>query len=162
VAEPRAVVNTSPLVLLAAADVLLLLPQVLGQVLLPAAVLEEVVAGKDLPPALQDLKSAAWLHIEPSVPVAAEVAGWDLGSGETQVLALALSRGAAEVVLDDRQARRCARSLGLATTGTLGIILRAKRRGLIFAARPILQKLLDHGLYLAHDLVEASLAEAGE
>jgi predicted nucleic acid-binding protein len=65
--------------------------------------------------------------------VAAEVAGWDLGSGETQVLALALSRGGPEVVLDDRQARRCARSLGLATTGTL-----------------------------AHDLVEASLAEAGE
>ena len=72
------------------------------------------------------------------------------------------SGGNAEVVLDDRQARRCARSLGLATTGTLGIILRAKRRGFIPAARPIIQKLLDRGLYLAHDLVEASLAEAGE
>jgi predicted nucleic acid-binding protein len=162
VAEPRPVVNASPLIFLAAADALPLLPQVVGEILLPGAVLDEILAGKEMPPVLHDLPSTAWVRIEASVQVPAEVAGWDLGSGETQVLALALARGNAEVVLDDLQARRCARSLGLPMTGTLGVILRAKRRGLIPAARPIIEKLLDRRLYLAHELVEASLAEVGE
>jgi predicted nucleic acid-binding protein len=162
VAEPRAVVNTSPIIFLAAADVLFLLPQVVGEILVPEAVLEEILSRKELPPSLQRLPSTAWAHIEASVEVPEEVAGWDLGLGETQVLALAVSRGGAEVVLDDLQARRCARSLGLPTTGTLGVILRAKRHGFIPAARPIIGTLLERGLYLAHDLVEASLAEVGE
>jgi predicted nucleic acid-binding protein len=162
VAEPRSVVNTSPIVLLAAADALSLLPQVVGEILLPDAVVEEIVAGKILPPALAGLRSSSWVHVEPRVPVPAEVAGWDLGLGETQVLALALARGGVQVVLDDLQARRCAQSLGLPTTGTLGVILRAKRRRLIPAARPVLEKLVDRGLYLAHELMEMSLAEVGE
>lgn len=161
-AEPRSVVNTSPIILLAAADALSLLPQVVGEILLPYAVVEEIVAGKILPPALAGLRSSSWVHIEPSVPVPAEVAGWDLGLGETQVLALAIARGGAQVVLDDLQARRCALSLGLPTVGTLGIILRAKRSRLIPAARPIVEKLVDCGIYLAHELVEMALAEVGE
>jgi predicted nucleic acid-binding protein len=162
VSEASFVVNASPLILLAAVDALFLLPQLTGTVLVPVAVLGEVLAAREAHPALQSLSTTAWVRIEPAVPVPAEVAGWDLGAGETQVLALALSRGGTEVILDDLQARRCSRSLGLPTTGTLGLILRAKRRGFIPAARPVVEKLLEHRLYLAHDLVEAALAEVGE
>jgi predicted nucleic acid-binding protein len=162
VIEARFVVNASPLIFLAAVDALFLLPQLVGEVLLPGAVLGEVLASKEPHPALQRLASTAWVRVEPDIAVPAEVAGWDLGAGETQVLAIALSRGGTEVVLDDLQARRCSRSLGLPTTGTLGLILRAKRRGFIPAARPMLEKLLEHRFYLGHDLIEASLAEVGE
>jgi predicted nucleic acid-binding protein len=162
VAEPRSVVNASPLIFLAAVDALFLLPQLAHGVLVPGAVLDEVLAGKELHPALQGLSSTPWAQITPSLAVPAEVAGWDLGGGETQVLALALSLRDAEVVLDDLQARRCARSVGLLTTGTLGLILRAKRRGLISAARPLIENFLERRFYLAHELVEASLAEVGE
>jgi predicted nucleic acid-binding protein len=162
VTEARFVVNASPLIFLTAIDALELLPLLAGKVLLPEAVLGEVMARKDPHPALVTLPSKPWMRIEASVPVPAEVAGWDLGAGETQVLALGLRRGGAELVLDDLQARRCAGSLGLSTTGTLGVVLRAKRRGFIPAARPLIESLLEQRFYLAHDFVEAALAEVGE
>jgi predicted nucleic acid-binding protein len=160
--ESRFVVNASPLIFLAAIDALQLLPRLAHQVLLPEAVLREVLAKAEPRLSLQILSSTAWVRIEPDVVVPDEVASWDLGAGETQVLAFGRSRGGIELVLDDRQARRCAESLGLTTTGTLGLILRAKWRGIIPAARPLVEGLIEHRLYLAHDLVEAALAEVGE
>jgi predicted nucleic acid-binding protein len=160
--ESRFVVNASPLIFLAAIDALQLLPQLVDHVLLPEAVLGEVLAKAEPRLSLPILSSTAWVRIEPDVAVPDEVASWDLGAGETQVLAFGQSRGGVELVLDDRQARRCAESLGLPTTGTLGLILRAKRRGFIPAARPLVEGLLKHRLYLAHELVEAALAEVGE
>lgn len=161
-ADGRFVVNASPLILLAAIDELSLLPKLVGEVLVPAAVLSEVRAGRDPRPSLLRLGGETWLKIEPSLALPEDIAGWDLGEGESQVLALALSRPGSEAVLDDRQARRCAESLGVPVTGTLGIVLRAKRHGLIPAARPLVERLLQHQLYLSPDLVEEALAEIGE
>lgn len=160
--ESRFVVNASPLIFLAAIDALPLLPRFVAQVLLPEAVLGEVLAKAEPRLSLQILSSTAGVHIERDVAVPDEVASWDLGAGETQVLAFGRSLGGVELVLDDRQARRCAEALGLPTTGTLGLILRAKRRGFIPAARPVVERLIEHRLYVAHDLVEAALAEVGE
>ena len=46
--------------------------------------------------------------------------------------------------------------------GTLGVILRARRAGLVPAARPLVEGLLDSGSYLAADLVRQALAKVGE
>jgi predicted nucleic acid-binding protein len=162
VADPRFVVNASPLIFLAAVDVLSLLPQLASEVLIPAAVLAEVLAAKEPRAALQSLPTTPWARIEPASPVPSEIAGWDLGAGETHVLTVALTRPGAEVVIDDLQARRCAQALGLPKTGTLGVILRAKQRGLIPAARPLVEALRLHRFFLAHELLEATLAEVGE
>jgi len=67
-----------------------------------------------------------------------------------------------EAVLDDLQARRCARGLGILATGTLGVILRAKQAGLISTARPLVEDLLRKGLYLSRAVVESALGEVGE
>lgn len=66
------------------------------------------------------------------------------------------------VALDDLQARNCAKSLGIPVVGTLGILLRAKKSGLIAAARPLIEELLGRQLYLSRDLIEKGLAEVGE
>lgn len=113
-------------------------------------------------PSLHSLKALEWLRIEPDLPLPEEIAGWDLGAGESQVLAYADVNSQFEAVLDDLQARRCARALRILTTGTLGIILRAKKRGLVPRARPIVEELIQTGMYLDPDLVESTLAEVGE
>ena len=64
-----------------------------------------------------------------------------LGDGEKQVLALGLERPAALLLLDDRHARRQARALGLQISGTLGVLLLAKERGLLGAVKPVLDRL---------------------
>lgn len=156
------VVNASPLIFLAHIDGLALLSRLSVKVVVPSAVLKEVFAGDDLHPSLRQVESASWLSVEPDVLLPVEIAGWDLGSGESQVLAVASLNAGCEAVLDDLQARRCARSLGIATTGTLGIVLRAKKAGLIPAARPLVEELLQTRMYLSRALAESALADVGE
>jgi predicted nucleic acid-binding protein len=85
-----------------------------------------------------------------------------LGPGETQVITQAVRHGANRIVIDDLEARRCAKAMGLSMIGTLGIIGRAKAVGLIHQAGPIVQRLLDTGLYASDDIVQVLLREVGE
>ena len=64
-----------------------------------------------------------------------------LGNGEKEVLALGLETPGCLLVLDDRNARRHAEAEGLEITGTLGILVLAKERGVIDTVRPILDRL---------------------
>ncbi|HEY0514296.1 MAG TPA: DUF3368 domain-containing protein [Thermoanaerobaculia bacterium] len=154
----RWVVNASPLIFLAQIDALSLLKQLADEVLVPFSVRDEVLApkGEKLPIELPD-----WLSLRGDLPLPPEIAGWDLGAGESQVLAHAL-RSDSEAVLDDFEGRQCARALGVPMTGTLGVILRAKKSKLIPVARPLLEELLRKGLYLSRELLEQALREVGE
>ena len=66
-----------------------------------------------------------------------------LGNGEKEVLALGLETPDHLLVLDDRNARRYGNAAGLEITGTLGILVLAKERGVIETVRPILDHLQD-------------------
>jgi predicted nucleic acid-binding protein len=103
----------------------------------------------------------SWLLLREDLPLPAEIAGWDLGAGESQVLVHTVISGD-EAVLDDLQGRRCARALGVPATGTLGVILRARKLGMIPAARPLIEELLHGGLYLSRELVQQALRDVGE
>jgi len=65
----------------------------------------------------------------------------DLGPGESQVLALALEMPGTTVILDDSLARRTAEALHIPLTGTLGVLLSAKRKGLMGEIAPVLDHL---------------------
>lgn len=80
--------------------------------------------GRDI---IRDVRSDKHFQIVESSKVGEELLGWDLGAGETQVIAAAKARAADKVVLADREARRCARALGLRVIGMLGIVGRAKK-----------------------------------
>lgn len=86
----------------------------------------------------------------------------NLGAGERQVLTLALETADAICVLDDALARRVAIVLKLRITGTLGILIDAKRAGLIEAVRPQLDQLHSLGFRLAAHTRAAVLKMAGE
>ena len=73
----------------------------------------------------------------------------DLGAGEREAIALALETAADLVVLDDQAGRRLARARGLQVTGTVGVLIEARSRGLLPALRPELDRLRDAGLWMA-------------
>lgn len=75
---------------------------------------------------------------------------------------MAAHLGAVRVVLDDLEARRCAKSMGIRMIGSLGIIVKAKQRGLITQAKPIIEHLPRVGLYLNDAVVAKALDQAGE
>ena len=77
-------------------------------------------------------------------------------------MALARLSGDALILMDDGLARAHARGLGLRITGTLGVILRAKREGRITAVAPLLRQLQDEGFRIAPATRAEVLRLAGE
>ncbi|GMV58064.1 MAG: hypothetical protein AMXMBFR72_11760 [Betaproteobacteria bacterium] len=155
------VVNTSPLILLGKIGQLDLLEALAPQVLVPAAVVEELTAGADRDPEGPSMLTWAQARSAQNVPVPQSIAGWDLGAGESQVLAHCLG-SRKRAVLDDAEARAAARVHGVRLIGTLGVILRARRANLIPAARPVIERLQERGAFLSDDLVRLALAKVGE
>jgi predicted nucleic acid-binding protein len=132
------------------------------EVIVPDKVIDEIRAYGASDPTVQMTQKAVWLKTVPSPMFSAAIASWNLGEGESSVLAVASGRADVEVVLDDRAARRRAEGLGLTVRGTAGIVLLARQDGLIPAARPVIEGLRRSGLYLTDDFVDQILALVGE
>ena len=158
----RAIVNASPLIFLGNAGFLHFLQVAAGEILVPSSVVEELRRGGTREPAAKAIESCDWLRIVEAPPVPPLVLAWDLGSGESAVLAYAFANPDTIAVLDDLAGRRCAETLGIPVTGTLGLVLIAKRRGMISAARPVLDVLRDSGMYLSSAVLDRALALVGE
>lgn len=94
--------------------------------------------------------------------IAQEIANWDLGKGESEVLSLALKSPGYAAIIDDRAARRCSQTLGITTIGTGRLLILAKQRGLIPLVSTRLQALRDAGLWLSDDLVSLLKQQAEE
>lgn len=156
------VVNASPLILLGKAKKLVLLGQIGKQIIVPEAVVHEVSAKEDGQPILNFLKADARFMVQEKIEVPNHLLAWDLGTGETQVIALALELNPERVVLDDMEARKCAKSFDLNVIGTLGLVARAKHLGIIKQAKPVFQELFDSGMYIDSTLLNSILVELGE
>ncbi len=159
----RLIVNASPLIFLWRVDGLGWLTALSrNKVLLPKAVVSEVLSGPDGDTIMYTVKRNDQFTVADDAMPPAFISAWDLGAGETQVLASSLRRPGSVAVLDDKAGRRCGLSLGIAVVGTLGLVLAAKRRGLISSARLTIEQLRREGLYLTPSLVKDALEEVGE
>lgn len=87
----------------------------------------------------------------------------ELGPGEAAVIAAAYRLHARLVLLDERKARRiAARAYGLRVKGSAGLLVVAKRAGLIGEVRPLLDSMVKKGYFLSQRLVDRAAKEAGE
>jgi hypothetical protein len=139
-----------------------LLPALLGHVLVPPAVVSELSAGRALGVDLPDPAGLAWVTVRTPSHASGLPPSVTLGPGETEVIALTLECGDAVAVLDDRIARQAALSLGLRLTGTLGLLLDAKRAGLLPFVALVLDELQARRFRLSMQTREAVLKLAGE
>ena len=150
------VLNASPLILLGKIGRLDLLERLAAKAVVPSAVFLEIQAGISEYQAVQSTADWAAPRRATDVPIPLSVERWDLGPGESQVIAYCLKE-TQRAVLDDAQGRQCASAHGIAVIGTVGIVLSAKRQGMISAARPVLETLHRSGMYLSdHVLTEGS------
>jgi predicted nucleic acid-binding protein len=158
----RVVVNSSPLITLFNSGQAELLPQLFSDVLVPDAVWLEVAEGGHHDVAALAIQSAQWINRLPPTLADPVVMAWDAGPGETAVISHARTNSDLRAVVDDDYARRCARVMGVKTLGTCGVILLAKRRGIIPCVKPALDALRTAGLWLSDSLIQTILKEAGE
>jgi predicted nucleic acid-binding protein len=138
---PDVISNSSPLQYLYQADVLDLLPVLFGQVCVPEAVVAELEEGRRRSVPLPTLADLSWLQVRTVRNRTLLPLVTHLGDGEKEVLALGRELSDALLLLDDRDARRHAHALQLEISGTLGVLLLAKERGILDAVRPVLDRL---------------------
>lgn len=156
------VVNASPLILLGKINQLQLLAKLAGKVVIPHEVAVEISAGPADDPARLWVESVGRAFTAGPVLFDLRVVAWDLGHGETAVISRALHEPDAVCLLDDRAARDCARLFGAQVKGTVGILLLAKRAGLVPAVRPTIETLLRSGALLHDSVIRDALQLAGE
>jgi predicted nucleic acid-binding protein len=161
VPEPP-VVNASPLILLTRADHLDLLRAAGERVVVPRAVVREIHAYGPADPTAIALSGTDWIEAVDVETMPLDVARWDLGPGESEVLAWALAHRGCEAIIDDHDARRCAATLGVPVRGTLGLVLLAKRRGIVTSARSVIGRLRAAGMYLSDEVIAGALSLVGE
>ncbi len=146
---PDLVCDTSSIQYLHQLGHLNLLNKLGKRVLVPTAVIQELEVGRRQGVDLPDVQHIAWMEIvHPRGEKDTRLLG-DMGPGETEVMMVALESDGLVAVIDDAMARRRAALLGLHFTGTLGILLDAKKRGMITVLRPLLDRLTGLGFHLA-------------
>jgi predicted nucleic acid-binding protein len=155
------VTNASPVIALAKAGFLELLTQLPTELLLPEAVALEILAGPATDPARQAIEGGWGRRIAPAA-VSTELTEWGLDAGETAAVAVALEQTPCTVILDDRAARTCARACGVPHVGTLGVVVRAKKRGFIADAAQVMLALRKAGLHLDDETIRLALAQLSE
>jgi len=156
------VVNASPLIHLAEAGLLGILSRIADRVLVPTGVAAEIRRKGDDDPTVLALTAETWLSVVSVPQIPHIIVEWDLGVGEAEVLAWAAAHPGTEAIIDDLSARRCARTLGIPVRGTLGLVLAARRRGDIPAARPVVDSLRSAGMFLSDEVIDAALSLVDE
>ena len=156
---PEVFANTTPLQYLHRLGRLDLLREFYGRIVVPVAVADELEAGRSLGARVPELTAFPWIEIR-HAPEPATAFPRFIHRGEAEVLALALDGPL--VIIDDLMARAHAQALGLRCTGTLGVILRAKREQRISAVVPMLAQLHAEGFRIAPSTLADVLRLAGE
>ena len=158
------VINTSPAIHLHAVlcGGLGSLPALIGDVVVPWEVSQELAAGDD--------KDDTWLQIQKrdgiivrSAPLIVHpLLRAQIDLGEAAVIQTALEEAHDTVILDDLKARRIAAALGLHVTGTPGILVQAKLAGHLPSVRDAIVALDQRGMWIAPALVAKAIRLAGE
>lgn len=128
-----------------------------SQVFVPEPVAEEILRRGTNDITAKALETTQWLKIIQVPVIPGIIQSWDLGPGESAVLAYAYENTGVKAIIDDAQGRYCAETLGLPVIGTLGLVMIARKRGDIQAARPIVTLLKQHGMYLSESVIEEAM-----
>lgn len=159
----RVIVNSTPLIALCNIGRLDLLQKVYGRIVIPQAVFDEVTE-KDDSACHQIKQRPDWIEIEQiSDNSQKQMYRAKLHDGEVEVMILAQEPPTADLlIIDDNAAKKTAKFLGLHVTGTLGVLLRAKRMGLVEKIAPLIEDLCKNGFYVDETVKAMALKQASE
>ena len=153
--------DSSPLISLAIIGKLNILTQLYEEIYVPTAVYKEVV--KSNKPFAKELK----LFLQGKTKnvknkMAVDILLSDIGAGEAEAIVLALEQHPDVILIDDLKARRFAKIKGLNVMGTMGLLLMAKRKGLLEEIKPLLSDLLSNNIRISTKIIDITLHAADE
>ena len=161
----KAVANSSVLIALSNIGRLELIPQRFPEgISIPQAVWREVIEAGASRPGVAELKSAAWLTVHPVQDHGlVTLLRTELDEGEAEAIALGREQQAGVLLLDEKDARQAAMRLKFPVLGTVGLLIWAKRKGLIAKLSEELDILQTQGrFHLSRSVYEEALRAVGE
>lgn len=153
----KVVSNTTPLIGLADIGCLDVLKKLYEEIMIPTAVLEEVKSE----PARTLVRNSGFIRVYPvKASHSRKMFSSRLHAGEVEVMLLAEEKQADLLIMDDNAAKKTAKFLGFKVTGTLGVLLKAKKEGHINEIKPLVEKLQETGFYVSASVKQYVLEEA--
>jgi predicted nucleic acid-binding protein len=149
----QVVSDASPLIVLAKAGLLDILPRLFSRVILPQAVIEEISAGPPGDPFKLALPGCSWITAVQLAPPISPLAVWQLGRGESEVIEYARLEKNLSVLIDDLSGRRAAQAVGLTVHGTVGVLGAAAANGYIDSFSFSVAQVKKAGLFISDSLV---------
>jgi len=150
----KIVCNSSVLIALDEASNLHILRDLYKEIIIPKAVKKEVFGRKKIPGFVK--------CVEISEPIALKVLESNLEAGESEAICLCEEINANLLIIDDLEGRRVAERLGINITGTLGVLLLAKREKIIDAIKPLLDDIVSRDFRISDELYKEILIKADE
>ena len=155
--------NATPLIAFSRINQLSLMQEIVGKLIIPEAVAEEISNYPLTSPDSIVLSDQPWIKIEilksnSQLQLLLPI----LDRGEAAVIALALERRAKLVLMDELTGRKVAKSLQLSVTGSVGLLIKAKQTGKIQAIEPFLTAMQKAGLYLSQRFIAEVLKQMNE
>jgi Predicted nucleic acid-binding protein, contains PIN domain len=155
--------DASPLIGLSLVNGLGWLERLFGVVCITDVVADEFLPGSNKPGEAEIAAAIAVGSIRIVEDVWTEPAFPTLDEGEASILRAAVNqKGPCLVIIDETAGRAVASELGLTVTGVVGVIIAARRRGLIASAKKVFEALLKHDFRLADTLIDAALRSLGK
>ena len=159
----KVIVNTTPLIALCHVGQLDILKKIYGEISIPQAVYLELSEKKKSICKKQVDEALDWIHVEKiENQMAKSMFKTQLHDGEVEVMILAKEKNADTVIIDDANAKKHAKYLNLSVTGTLGVLIKAKRCGYISELKPIIQEMIDKNIYISEKLMKFCLEQVNE
>lgn len=159
----RIVSNTGPLIALALVDQLEILSKLYREILVPEAIHRELLQGGAANLGVIAYQNASWIQVRQIATPLDPLLEATLDSGEASVIQLARERGILQVLIDERKGRKIARVVyDLRVIGTAGILVNAKRCGVISDVGEVIAGMLNGGYRIHESIVEFALRAVGE
>ena len=158
----QVVSDSGPLLSFARAGWLEILRQVLGEIVIPEAVFQEIAIHGKGKPGATEVAAGTWIK-RAGIRDRAILnrLSMKLNVGEMEALALAIEMDAA-LLIDEYEGRKEAQRLGIEHFGSLRVLTEAKERGIILQIKPVLDELIASGTYISESLYEEFLRASGE
>jgi predicted nucleic acid-binding protein len=161
--KPAVVCNTGPLIALVIINRLELLKSLFQEVLIPEAIHWEILQGGASLTGVSAYRETSWIKVRSIMGAADRLLESILDAGEASVIRLAREAAVKLVLIDERKARKVARSVyGLQVIGTARVLVEAKREGLLENVGEAIEEMREAGYWIHDDIVRLALREAGE
>ena len=159
----KVISNSTPLIALKKIEKLELLYKIYGEIIIPYGVYEEVILESSVKEPHDFIKESGFIKImKIRNEEAKRLFSTSLHKDEVEIMILAVEVKANLCIIDDLLARRYAKYNNLNITGTIGVLLKAKELCIITKIRPIMDELIDSGVYIDSKLYNKVVEISGE